>query len=56
MRHAEINLARNESYEAHLAYRVRVLPKQLATARAKVRKLEEEAQRYGMTDLLERRQ
>lgn len=36
-----------------LAYRVRVLPDQLARARARVRQLEQEARRYRMFDLLE---
>lgn len=36
-----------------LAYRVRVLPQQIARARARLRQLEEEARRYRMFDLVE---
>lgn len=39
--------------DRHLAYRVRILPEQLARARARVRQLEAEAARYRMFDLLE---
>ena len=39
--------------DRQLAYRVRILPEQLARARARVRGLEAEAQRLGMHDLLE---
>lgn len=36
-----------------LAYRVKILPKQLEAARAKLRRLEAEARRYGFFDLLD---
>ncbi|MBD3746690.1 MAG: hypothetical protein IE932_10825 [Sphingopyxis terrae] len=36
-----------------LAYRISVLPKQLEAARAKLRRLEAEARRYGFFDLLD---
>ncbi|PAL20190.1 hypothetical protein [Sphingopyxis sp. GW247-27LB] len=36
----------------HLTYRVRILPHQLAAARARVAQLEREAIRYGFIDLL----
>lgn len=39
---------------AHMAYRVRILPVQLEGARNKLAALENEARRYGMTELLER--
>lgn len=38
-----------------LAQRIRYLPGQLERARRKVTALENEARRYGMTELLERR-
>lgn len=38
-----------------LSYRVRMLPEQLERARRRVAALENEARRYGMTDLLEAR-
>lgn len=41
--------------DRYLAYRVRILPEQLEGARRKVAALENEARRYGMTDLLEQR-
>lgn len=39
-----------------MGYRIRVLPDQLDRARHRVRMLENEARRYGMTDLLESHQ
>jgi hypothetical protein len=44
-----------ERAEARLAYRVRYLPQQIEATRRKLRLLEIEAARYGMTDLLTRR-
>lgn len=38
--------------ERYLAYRLRVLPEQLESARRKVRALENEARRYGMENLV----
>lgn len=37
----------------YIAYRVRILPHQLAAARARLRQLEAEARRYGFLDLLD---
>lgn len=37
----------------YIAYRVRILPLQLAAARARLRQLEAEARRYGFLDLLD---
>ena len=37
----------------YIAYRVRILPHQLAAARARLRQLEAEARRYGFFDLLD---
>ena len=39
--------------ETYLAYRVRYLPDQLEKARKKVRHLENEARRLGLTELIE---
>jgi hypothetical protein len=39
----------------HLEYRVRVLPKQIASTRAKLARLEAEALAMGFADLVERR-
>lgn len=44
-----------EKAEARLAYRVRYLPQQIEATRRKLRRLEIEAARYGMRDLLTRR-
>ena len=41
--------------EQYLAYRVRILPEQLARARARLAQLEAEALEFGFTDLVERR-
>lgn len=41
------------SAERYQEYRLRYLPVQLEAARRKVALLENEARRYGMTDLLE---
>jgi len=38
--------------DKYIAYRVRVLPDQLALARRRVAQLEREAERLGMKDLL----
>ena len=38
--------------DKYIAYRVRVLPDQLALARRRVAQLEREAERLGMRDLL----
>lgn len=38
--------------ERYLAYRLRVLPDQLESARRRVKALENEARRYGMNQLL----
>jgi len=50
-------LARMNTDEDHRAdyilYRQRVLPKQIAQARAKLAALENECRRYGMNELLE---
>lgn len=45
--------ARKSPDEVYLEHRIRYLPMQIASARAKVQHLEEEARRYGMTELLE---
>lgn len=44
---------RTREQEKYAAYRVRVLPGQLDSARRKVAALENEARRLGFTDLLE---
>jgi hypothetical protein len=41
--------------EQHLAYRVRILPEQLARARARLAQLEAEARAFGFHDLVEPR-
>lgn len=46
---------RDERRLIHLGYRIRRLPDQLETARAKLARLEAEARELGMHDLLERR-
>jgi hypothetical protein len=46
-------LSREERAQAYMAYRVNYLPEALDRARRKVRALENEAARYGMTELLE---
>ena len=46
-------LSREERAEVYFAYRVNYLPVALENARRKVRALEAEAARYGMTELLE---
>lgn len=43
---------REDKRLAHIMYRQRALPRQLEHARARVRQLENEAARYGMTHLL----
>ena len=43
------------AHDANLYYRIRALPARIEAARRKVTALENEARRYGMTDLLERR-
>jgi len=45
---------RQEQEDTYLAYRVRYLPAQLEKARTKVRHLENEARRLGLTELIER--
>lgn len=42
----------SEEQDRQLAYRVRILPEQLSRARMRVRQLEIEADRLGMSDLL----
>lgn len=44
---------RKRNEHDHLVYRVRMLPKQLESAREKVKRLEAEALRLGLTDLVE---
>ena len=46
-------LTREEHAQVYMAYRVNYLPDALERARRKVRALENEARRYGMTELLE---
>ncbi len=43
---------RRVSDPAYIEYRLRYLPSQLQRARARVRHLETEARRFGLTDLL----
>jgi len=44
---------RQEQEDIYLAYRVRYLPAQLEKARTKVKHLENEARRLGLTELIE---
>lgn len=48
-------VAGRDKDEEWLAYRVRLLPEQLARARRRVLHLEREAERLGMIDLLEKK-
>lgn len=45
-------LDRQSAQKRWIVYRLRFLPQQLEAARHKVRMLENEARRYGLTDLL----
>jgi hypothetical protein len=47
---------RETPQERYFAYRVRVLPEQLDNTRRKLAALENEARRYGLTQLLETNQ
>lgn len=51
----KIERAQRTPGERRLEYRIRYLPHQLVATREKLRLLEVEAARYGMTDLLEAR-
>lgn len=47
-------ITRSEMETKWLHYRLRILPEQLEAARRKVRALENEATRYGLTHLVEK--
>lgn len=50
-----LEVLRDEQRLIRMSRRIRYLPTQIETARAKVRQLEAEARELGMLDLLERR-
>lgn len=53
-RKAELENDAEQRRIERLRYRIYHLPTQLESARAKLARLEDEARRYGMTDLLEK--